>query len=304
MASQPDANMLLTADERAEVVGALADTLEEGYILVDEAPRMAVLLRRGLSESAYAGLHDPAALAERLTRDVRGVYPDKHLRVSFTGGRPLTLPHEDEAARRAENFGLRRCEVLDGNIGYLRLDALCGQPAALRTASAALAFLEHCAALIFDLRENGGGAPEMINHVTSYMLAAPTHLNSFVDRAGRRVYEGWTLADVPGRRFDASVPVYVLIGRQTFSGGEEFCYNLQALRRATLVGEPTAGGAHPARPVRLRSRFWGMIPYARAENPITRTNWERVGVQPDVAAGDALAVAVELARKNNPAGRD
>jgi C-terminal processing protease CtpA/Prc len=101
---------------------------------------------------------------------------------------------------------------------------------------------------------------------------------------------------VPGKRL-AVTPAFVLTSPRTFSGAEEFSYNLKSLKRATLVGETTGGGAHPTRGERIDDRFVIAVPFARAINPITRTNWEGTGVEPDtkVPASDALSTAQKLA---------
>ena len=120
-----------------------------------------------------------------------------------------------------------------------------------------------------------------------------------VDRSGEVVEEFWTMESVPGRRFANDLPVYVLTSSGTFSWAEEFCYNLQNLKRATIVGEKTGGGAHPVRGVRIDDRIVAGVPFMRARNPISKTNWEGVGIQPDVPtkADEALDRAVELAKK-------
>lgn len=100
---------------------------------------------------------------------------------------------------------------------------------------------------------------------------------------------------MPGKRLDDK-PVYVLTSKDTFSGAEEFSYNLKNLKRATLVGETTGGGAHPVSGHRIDDHFMIGVPYARAINPISKTNWEGTGVEPDVKvpAADALTTAEKL----------
>jgi len=86
--------------------------------------------------------------------------------------------------------------------------------------------------------------------------------------------------------------VYVLTSAQTFSGGEDFCYTLQAQGRAELIGEATGGGAHPTRTVPISATLAISVPFARSVNPVTGTNWEGTGVQPDVAVPAAGAFGV------------
>jgi C-terminal processing protease CtpA/Prc len=168
---------------------------------------------------------------------------------------------------------------------------LCGA-----TAAAAMNFLAGTRAIIFDLRANGGGDPAMVALLSSYLFAEPTHLNDLWERKTGTTQQFWTLPYVPGRRMDGK-PVYVLTSHRTFSGAEEFAYNLKNLKRATIVGEVTGGGAHPVSPHRIDDHFVIGVPFARAVNPISKTNWEGTGVEPDVkvAAADALDTAVKLA---------
>jgi C-terminal processing protease CtpA/Prc len=164
-------------------------------------------------------------------------------------------------------------------------------------------FIGNVDAVIIDLRDNGGGAPAMVSFISSYLFNERTHLNDLWTRRNNTTEEFWT-QDVPGKRL-ATQPVFVLTSSRTFSGGEEFTYNLKSLKRATIVGETTGGGAHPTGPQPIDERFMIAVPFARAINPITKTNWEGTGVEPDVkvAAADALATAQKLAAEKLAAMR-
>ena len=191
--------------------------------------------------------------------------------------------------------------MLPGGIGYLKFNFFSGDPAAQKTASAAMNFLANCNAIIFDLRENGGGSPDMIAYLSSYLFDEPVHLNSFYNRPTDTTTDTWTQKDVPGQKLGPETPVFVLTSNYTFSGAEEFSYNLKNLKRGTIVGETTGGGAHPVRPVTLGQQMHITMPFARAINPITKTNWEGVGVKPHVetSADDALDKAIDLARNQS-----
>ena len=98
----------------------------------------------------------------------------------------------------------------------------------------------------------------------------------------------WTLRDVKGARFGGKKPMYVLTSKETFSGGEELAYDLQALRRAKTVDETTDGDAHPVGPRPIDAWFTIMVPSGRPINPVTKTDWEGVGVKADIpVAADA-----------------
>jgi C-terminal processing protease CtpA/Prc len=94
-------------------------------------------------------------------------------------------------------------------------------------------------------------------------------------------------------------PAYVLTSNRTFSGGEEFTYDLKNLKRATIIGETTGGGAHPVAGHRIDDHFTIGVPFAKAINPISKTNWEGTGVEPDVKvpAADALTTAQKLVKE-------
>lgn len=292
----------VTPEQVASVAEAACAELERSYVFPEVAKRMSERVRGKLRNGEYASIRDERELAMRLTEDFRSISNDKHLRVNFA---PMT---SSEGVRvggpapdliRQENHGFRKVELLPGNIGYLRFDFFNADEDANRVAAAAMNFLANADAIIFDMRYNGGGSPEMIRFITSYLFEKPTHLNSMIDREGEVVEEYWTLGDVPGSRPLSGVPVYVLTSSRTFSGAEEFSYNLKNLKRATIVGETTGGGAHPVRGERLNDRFTIGVPFMRAFNPITKTNWEGTGVEPDikVPAAEALDRAVVEARK-------
>jgi C-terminal processing protease CtpA/Prc len=192
---------------------------------------------------------------------------------------------------RLVNHGFDKVERLDGNVGYLEMRGFLSPDIGGDTAAAAMTFVADTDALIVDLRRNGGGEPSMVALVSSYLFdAKPVHLNDLWWRKDGATHQFWTLPHVPGRRFGPEKPVFVLTSKRTFSAAEEFAYNLKTLKRATLVGETTGGGAHPGGPRRLTDHFFIWVPRGRAINPITRTNWEGTGVKPDVEVPAALAL--------------
>jgi C-terminal processing protease CtpA/Prc len=201
------------------------------------------------------------------------------------------------------NCGFVKAEQLDGNIGYVKFNGFFDVDACGPTASAAMSFVAGTRALIVDLRDNGGGSPAMVSYIASYLFSTRTHLNDIWDRGTGKTEEFWTRDDIPGRRFGGEKPVYVLTAARTFSGAEEFAYDLQTQKRATIVGEVTGGGAHPVGGRRIDEHFIIGVPGARAINPVTHTDWEGVGIQPDVKvpAADALDAALRLVREGKRA---
>jgi len=261
-------------------------------------------LRQRLYEGAYESL-ELATLAGRLGTDLKKINGDGHLNVwplpQGNERRAAPSPEERERAQREEarrsNHGFRKLEILEGNIGYLELTGFASAEVAGETAVAAMAFFANVDALVIDLRANGGGDPSMIQLLCSYFFAERTLLNRFERRGVPQLEEYWTLPHVPGKKL-LDVPLFVLTSKRTFSAAEEFSYDLQSLGRARLIGETTGGGAHPGSTHEIAGKLMVFIPDGRALNPITGTNWEKVGVKPHVAveASKALEKGLEEAR--------
>jgi retinol-binding protein 3 len=298
------------AAARARVIeGALAK-LDEWYVFPEIAKQAGDSMRARLKRGAYDSYTSGAGFATRLHDELREIAHDKHMSVGYSVAAPPSAqpagppsPAAQQAQADANNCGFVKVEVLPGNIGYLKFNGFANPTLCAPTASAAMNFLAGTGALIVDLRENGGGSPAMVSYISSYLFSQKTHLNSLWDRRSGQTNEFWTREDVPGRKFGGEKPVYVLTAARTFSGAEEFSYNLKSLKRATIVGETTGGGAHPVAPHRIDDHFQIAVPFARAINPITKTNWEGVGVEPDVKvpASEALTTALRLlAEKPKP----
>jgi retinol-binding protein 3 len=283
---------------REAVVKDLAKALRDRYVFPDVGARAAQKIERQGAAGAYASLGRPE-LGEALTRDLQEVAHDKHLRVGARpprpgGAVPSREQREAEQRRRMahDNFGVQKVEILPGNVGYVDLRFFPPASAGGATAIAAMNLVGNADAVIVDLRQNGGGDPTQIQLISSYFFAEPTHLNSLYWREGDRTQQFWTLGYVPGPRM-AETPVFVLTSHTTFSGGEEFANNLKMLKRGTIVGETTGGGANPGEGIDLPGEMSAFIPTGRAVNPVSGGNWEGTGVEPDVNVGaeDALKVA-------------
>lgn len=299
----------IDAAGRAKVIDGAIAKLDSFYVFADVAKRMADSLRARRTRGMYDTYTNAISFGLKLNTDVRELSRDKHMGVNYSVSpiplRPTTPPPPspaDSARMRARmdelNCGFVKVEQLDGNVGYVKFNGFFDVNACGATASAAMSFVAGSRALIVDLRENGGGSPAMVAYVSSYLFSTRTHLNDLWERRSGKTEEFWTRDDIAGRRFGGEKPVYVLTSARTFSGAEEFSYNLKSLKRATIVGETTGGGAHPVSGHRIDEHFMIGVPFARAINPITRTNWEGVGVEPDVKvpAADALATALKLIR--------
>ena len=293
----------LTPALRATVIKEALQALNQVYVFPEKAQQMAAAIEARLARQEYDQSTSAEDFARLLTEHLQEISHDKHLRVLSTTGSGAGFaqrlnPAQNRAASLKRNFGFEKVERLAGNVGYLELRGFEDPDAAAATMTAAMGFLANTDALIIDLRNNGGGSPETVALLSSYFFAQPTHLNDIYDRPSNTTREFWTKASVPGPHY-GNKPLYVLTSKRTFSAGEEFPYNLKNLKRATLIGETTGGGAHPVTPQRLSGGFIITLPSARSINPISKTNWEGTGVTPDIAvtADQALKAAYWLALK-------
>lgn len=300
--AQPS-DITLDAAARAEVIDGALKALNEAYVFPEVAKKMEEAIRARQRRKEYDGITSGRRFAQLLTEHLRAVSHDLHLGVNFiqqgppppppAPGGAQTLEERQRTIAGRQNFGFARVERLAGNIGYVDIRGFMGPALAGETATAAMTFLASTDAVIFDMRQNGGGDPTMVAFITSYLFGPRSvHLNDFYSRPTNETRPSWTLPYVPGRRL-TNKDVYVLTSSRTFSGAEEFTYNLKHLKRATVVGETTGGGAHTVAGRRINNQFAINVPSGRPINAVTKTNWEGVGVEPDVkvSADNALKAA-------------
>src|SRR5258706_4141497 len=295
----------IDAAVRSEVIERSAAALQKSYVFPEVAARIAESVRSRAAANEYDGQASARGFARLLTEHMQAISHDKHLRVLYTPDLRDRAPAFGEhggasAFFRTRNYGFEKVERIEGNIGYLEIRSFAADGEGVgEIVAAAMTFLARCDALIVDVRRNGGGRPQTVALVSSYLFDRPVHLNNLYWREGDRTDEFWTSARVLGTRFGSTKPVFVLTSARTFSVAEEFAYNLKSLARAKIVGETTGGGANPGGIRSLTDDFSLFVPTGRAINPITRTNWEGTGVVPDVAvpADQALEAARQLALK-------
>jgi Peptidase family S41/N-terminal domain of Peptidase_S41 in eukaryotic IRBP len=298
----PDVSpVIVTLDSalRGRVINGVAADLRKFYIHPAVASQMIAALQAHQKAGTYRDLKDGFQFADRLTSDLRAVSHDGHLFVRFQPYKapPPTPPTVQQIAQLNEqielsNCGFEKVEVLPGDIGYVKFNAFMLPGVCAGTIEAAMTFVAHARALILDLRDNHGGAPVTVAFIASYLFDRPTQLSSIYRRDQNTTNQFWTLPSLPGERLSTQ-PVFVLTSNRTFSGAEQFTYDLKNLKRATIVGEPTGGGAHTVNGYLVADYFLVQVPIGEAINPITHTNWEGTGVQPDVKvpAAEALNVA-------------
>lgn len=287
-----------------QIIEQALGRIATGYVFAEKTESIDAAIRRRLQAGAYDGLDEPA-LCEAVTADLQEVCPDKHLRLLWVDEPQSLEPADEDAGRaaflamlRAANQGVRRVEQLDDGVAYVDVRLIPDAEGGAAVVGAALQLAAGSRALVLDLRACRGGAPEGAAMWCSYFFPDDqVHLNDIYDRASGATRQFWTSAHLPAPRY-LDRPVYVLTSAVTFSGGEDVAYTLQAHGRATLIGETTRGGAHPTARYPVTEHIMVTVPTARTISPVTGTNWEGVGVVPDVAvpADRALDAALDAFR--------
>ncbi len=283
-------NEKLTSDYKKEVIEQVVELVNDNYVFPDVAKTTGESLVKKLKEGRFDNDSTIAAFAKSLTEEVQLINHDKHMRI-----RPQTAGSPGVFNNSTNDAGFKEVKMLDNNIGYIDLRLFFPPSIAAPVADKSFKELAGAKAIIIDLRNNGGGSPDMVQYLCSYFFDKKIHLNSLYSRLTNSTREFWTI-DVNGTKMP-DIPLFILTSKRTFSGAEEFSYNMQTQKRATLIGETTGGGANPGGIFRINDDLGIFIPTGRAINPITGTNWEGVGVKPAIAVpvDEALEKAKVLA---------
>jgi hypothetical protein len=288
---------IVNEQQKSKIIQELSKLLQERYIFPKVAKKITRKLEDDFEKGEYQNINDLSSLALKLRKTLHEISKDKHLCVLYDqehlkriidngNNKKETEKLELQNAIRIgkkENFGFLKVEILEGNIGLIDLRRFYNTKIkeAGKAATAALQFLRNTDAIIFDLRNNGGGEPEMVQLLASYFFEDRTRLNSI-----ERPYEGyveqyWTYPYLPGKKH-SDKDLYILTSKNTFSAAEDFIYALQCQKRVIIVGEITKGGAHPVDFFSIQDLLVLMLPTGRAFNTITNDNWEEKGIKPDI----------------------
>jgi C-terminal processing protease CtpA/Prc len=293
----------ITPPEQGRVLDAMIPLFEAHYLAPDVAKAMVAALRDAGRRESYARIGDCRAFARVVTDDLRGISHDKHVTLRYEDAEAKAGPSRAERERDAQleaTAGFVSIERWAGNVAYVRLDSFGPYAEGVKGEAVyaeKLGTIADADALILDLRENFGGYPEMVALLVSYLVdPTPVHLIDFWDHDDNSTSSSWTRATVGGARFGSKKPVYVLVSGHTFSGGEEAAYDLQAMKRAVVIGEQTRGGANFAPRHPVDAHFTLSVPQGRAVSAITGANWEGTGVTPDVVVAPEAAAKEALAR--------
>ncbi|MGB2696765.1 MAG: S41 family peptidase [Candidatus Zixiibacteriota bacterium] len=299
---EDDQDKIIDSEIQAEIIDSVTQALNENYVYPEVAKEMELYVRKLYTEKKYEKITSLREFTLGLTDDLQEISKDKHLWVRFGSDELLarfesdTLTDEEKKReleeKRRNNFCFKEIKLLQGNVGYIDLRCFSNATDAGLTIIAAMNFLAYADAIIFDLRENGGGDPSTGQLISSYLFKEPVHLNSLYFPKSDSIWQLWTQAYVEGPRL-TEVDIYILSSSYTFSGAEEFTYNLKNLKRATIIGEITGGGANWWDYKIFKNLNIGIaLPHGRPISPITGANWEGTGVTPDIPVPQEKALDV------------
>ena len=299
--SQP----LFTAKVRNAVIDTLIVKLDSSYVYREAAQKMARAIRLHQQSHHYDTVTDRHVFATVLTAQLQAISRDGHLGIDHSitpvtnespGSPTEEVVNQFRKSWAQHNFNFKKVEVLEGNIGLLELNTFFPAEWIKDLARSAINFLANSDAVIIDLRNNHGFAPDGVLLMESYFLKDAVHLTDRYDRDTKTMQQTWTMPIVPGTKL-GNMDLYILVSKNTFSAPEDFTYNLQALGRAKVIGEVTGGGAHGTKPYKIGTYFTASIPFSYSVNTVTHTDWEGTGIQPDikVPADQALVTAQVMA---------
>lgn len=305
-------NSVAAADCR-DASEIIAKQLEDNYVIQNTAIKLSKLMHSKLFLSDCSRLESAEDIAEFMTLELNKVANDKHLSVVYDPNwvselkayRSSTQTEAFSDSRAMEtptdNYGFKKIEMLDGNIGYLDIRMFSDSHLGGETLENAMKFLQYSDGIIIDLRNNFGGSPFMVTSLASYFFDLDTvHLLTFESRENGVLTQtqDWTSPYVPGPRFK-DTPLYILTSSNSASAAESFSYAMQSLTRATIVGEVTAGAAHGRSAEIVNNDYILTLPTTRPVDPRTKDNWERKGVKPNIETSSDNALNVAYAEVLN-----
>lgn len=290
--------LLSFAQTKNDIIKTVQKLMLENYIFLDKAKETNQHLDSLSATNYFDSFTEPKDFAMALSKEMQKITNDKHLNIAPP--RPPRAPrsNSDFKSRHLINLvrfrsgGFGKIDLLDGNVGYVELKGFRRED--ISKVDDVMNYLSTADAIIIDLRKNGGGS-ELGLYWSSYFLKENTHLTGTYERRTDSKTELKTVSVKGNERL--SMPIFILTSNRTFSAAEAFAYDLQSRKRAIIIGEITGGGAHPVDFMRLPKGYGLIVPYAESINPITKSNWEGVGVIPDVKTTqeESFTKAKELA---------
>uniref|UniRef100_A0A665UXH0 Interphotoreceptor retinoid-binding protein like n=1 Tax=Echeneis naucrates TaxID=173247 RepID=A0A665UXH0_ECHNA len=279
----------------------MAKILLENYCFPENLVGMQEAIQQAITSGEILQISDRKTLAAVLTVGVQGALNDPRLTVSyepnFVPVVPLMLPSlpTDQLIRLVRNSV--KLDILEDNIGYLRVDRIIGEETAAKLGSLLRDNIwdkiAHTSSLIFDLRYSTTGQLSGVPFIISYFSDTQPliHIDTVYDRPSNTTMELWTMPSIKGERYGKKKDVIILISKRTMGAAEAVAYTLKNLKRAIIVGERSAGGSVKVQKIKIEgSEFYITVPVARSVSPITGQSWEVSGVSPTVSVSPKEAV--------------
>lgn len=286
---------------RETVLNRVTELIDEQYVFEDKARELVELMRRNTPE--YAAAKTDHQFAALISRDMTEVTHDIH----------LTLSVRVKSEQWQELPPVAEAKFIPGGVAIIQINRFPSTNSAkgeevIREIDHAFLMAARANAIILDVRGNAGGDGSSVALATTYLLPPkPQLLAVYRYRLNMAPRQSWTWEKLPHEvngpfRPLADKPACVLVSKSTFSAAEEFAYTLQHLKRAIVIGEQTRGGAHPTKRHIIDGTFVLSLPFAETLSPITKSNWEGVGVTPDKIClrRDALKIAKEYLYSLSP----
>ena len=308
----------LSQQEKERSLQQLFDLLSQKYIYEDVAEEVRRQLSLHLSEGRYDTIRTGKEFSFRITKDLQEISKDQHLKLEFAPKTDSVTAQEFDKedhesfvknVLEASGYGIRKREILPGNVGYLEIPLFGPLDKVADTLIAAMDIVAETDALILDLRQcRGSMDPGTIPFLAGYFFEEPVHLSNFYTRETGETRQFWSAVYVPGKKY-LNKPVFILTSGRTFSGGEGFAFHMKNRERAQIIGSTTRGGAHPTEWIRLNDLFAATVPFATTLDPVDGSTWEGVGVKPHVevktqmALYEAHLLALDLLLKNAEGNR-
>lgn len=284
---------LISQLEKKKVINKVSKQLSKRYILKEEGVEMSKIIQRNYENGEYDTISSKFTFSERLTSDMRSIFPDKHLALIY---KPWAQMKRDsvKAAQTLSKTQVLEASILPSNIGYLTVTSFNFK---LSDWDNAMYKLSESDAILIDVRNNRGGSGNQVNYAMSYFLLGGLHFATSYNWKGKE-YKGFIKEKINGER-KTEIPLIILIDKNTFSAAEAFAYLLQSLERAIIVGETSGGGSHQKINFNINKSFYLSLPIIRGESAITKTNWEGTGVIPNVETSTTAAfdTGIETATK-------
>jgi retinol-binding protein 3 len=290
------AQALVDEEVKKQTINTIVQLVKDNYVFPAIAEQTGNQLQKQYKNGFFNCIARADSFGVALTKTLQSVNHDKHMRVRLL--KTATTSSVSQRPNEKSVNGFSEISRLSDTVAYINITEFYDIETVKSKIDSFMLAMNNVKAFIFDLRNNRGGRPQTVQYICSYFFNDRILLNSLYNRLSNETTDYWTV-EVAGTK-NQKVPVYVLTSAKTFSAGEEFCYDLQTRKRATIVGEATGGGANPGRVFPVNEYYSIFIPTGMAVNPVTKTNWEGRGVQPDILvnADDALQKVLDIIRKS------